>query len=632
MRARLGARSGSGGIVARSSRVAVESCADIRPASRFRGNDRRARQSLDAARSTRARAIGSGRERTRALTGYRAHSEASTGPRFERRRARARARVDPRSRKKGRQRGTSPTRIAPAVQARWRGEPRRGRRGSLGQGQLGGDGGGTRARTRGRRPGRLRDSNAPPRARRGAGERRKPRFGISVNGAPRKRSRRVAHPFREFFSIAARLRPPRRRPLRTPPSTFFFVCAVYPHERVPRRSTSPTTAWARPWASVRFGKVKVAEHILTGHKVAVKILRSKDQSHDMEEKVRREIKILRLHAPAHHPSVRGVGDPARHLRRDGVRQVGRAVRLHRRERAAGRKRGSALFPADRVGVEYCHRNMVVHRDLKPENLLLDAKSNVKIADFGLSNVMRDGHFLKTSCGSPTTPRRSHLRQTLQRTGGGRLVLWGDFVRAAVWVVTVRRRVHSEPVQKDQRGCTRCRSLIARRARAQTALLVDPLKRVTVSAALARTRGSSCTCLGTWSCPRHPGAGHERGRGDAGDGGEPRVRARARGGRAAAPAAEQSGRWRTFCCWITGAICSAGTWAAEFEAGELPQRRGSVGDAQGVSGVGVGPRRPSLCKAHLMQQEAGGGQRWMLGSTRMAPAEVMAILPPCSPST
>jgi 5'-AMP-activated protein kinase catalytic alpha subunit len=52
------------------------------------------------------------------------------------------------------------------------------------------------------------------------------------------------------------------------------------------------------------------------------------------------------------------------------------------------------------GVEYCHRNMVVHRDLKPENLLLDANKSIKIADFGLSNIMRDGHFLKTSCGSP----------------------------------------------------------------------------------------------------------------------------------------------------------------------------------------------------------------------------------------
>lgn len=43
---------------------------------------------------------------------------------------------------------------------------------------------------------------------------------------------------------------------------------------------------------------------------------------------------------------------------------------------------------------------VVHRDLKPENLLLDQNLCVKIADFGLSNMMMDGEFLRTSCGSP----------------------------------------------------------------------------------------------------------------------------------------------------------------------------------------------------------------------------------------
>ena len=52
------------------------------------------------------------------------------------------------------------------------------------------------------------------------------------------------------------------------------------------------------------------------------------------------------------------------------------------------------------GVDYSHRLKIVHRDLKPENVLLDDQLNVKIADFGLSNVVIDGEFLLTSCGSP----------------------------------------------------------------------------------------------------------------------------------------------------------------------------------------------------------------------------------------
>ncbi|CAH2296434.1 5 -AMP-activated kinase catalytic subunit alpha-1 isoform X1 [Pelobates cultripes] len=64
------------------------------------------------------------------------------------------------------------------------------------------------------------------------------------------------------------------------------------------------------------------------------------------------------------------------------------------------KESRRLFQQILSGVDYCHRHMVVHRDLKPENVLLDAHMNAKIADFGLSNMMADGEFLRTSCGSP----------------------------------------------------------------------------------------------------------------------------------------------------------------------------------------------------------------------------------------
>lgn len=151
-----------------------------------------------------------------------------------------------------------------------------------------------------------------------------------------------------------------------------------------------------------FGKVKIAEHTLTGHKVAIKILnRRKIKNMEMEEKVRREIKILRLFMHPHIIRLYEVVETPSdiYVVMEYVKSgelfdyIVEKGRLHEDE-------ARNFFQQIISGVEYCHRNMVVHRDLKPENLLLDAKCNVKLADFGLSNIMRDGHFLKTSCGSP----------------------------------------------------------------------------------------------------------------------------------------------------------------------------------------------------------------------------------------
>jgi serine/threonine protein kinase len=52
-------------------------------------------------------------------------------------------------------------------------------------------------------------------------------------------------------------------------------------------------------------------------------------------------------------------------------------------------------------ISFIHQRHVIHRDIKPENLLLNAKGELKLADFGGSvHAPPPFHHRKTICGTP----------------------------------------------------------------------------------------------------------------------------------------------------------------------------------------------------------------------------------------
>eukprot|EP00347_Sterkiella_histriomuscorum_P017842 403347765 len=149
--------------------------------------------------------------------------------------------------------------------------------------------------------------------------------------------------------------------------------------------------------------ILVGQHALTGHKVAIKIMNKKKiKQQNVFEKVKREIKVLRQF---NHPHI------IKHFEFiDTASDIFMVI-----EHASGGELFDYISKKDRLSEDearhffrqlyssmwYVHKHKIAHRDLKPENLLLDQEQrNIKLIDFGLSNLMKDSHSLKTACGSP----------------------------------------------------------------------------------------------------------------------------------------------------------------------------------------------------------------------------------------
>ncbi|XP_030600369.1 MAP/microtubule affinity-regulating kinase 4 isoform X2 [Archocentrus centrarchus] len=150
-----------------------------------------------------------------------------------------------------------------------------------------------------------------------------------------------------------------------------------------------------------FAKVKLARHILTGREVAIKIIDKTQLNPTSLQKVFREVRIMKT---LNHPNIVQLFE---------VIETEKTLYLIMEYASGGEvfdylvahgrmkeKEARAKFRQIVSAVHYCHQKNIVHRDLKAENLLLDADSNIKIADFGFSNEFMAGNKLDTFCGSP----------------------------------------------------------------------------------------------------------------------------------------------------------------------------------------------------------------------------------------
>lgn len=384
-----------------------------------------------------------------------------------------------------------------------------------------------------------------------------------------------------------------------------------------------------------FGKVKVAEHVLTGHKVAIKILnRKKIKAIHMEEKVRREIKILRLFMHPHIIRLYEVLETPHDI--FVVMEYVKSGELFDyivEKGRLGENEARHFFQQIVSGVEYCHRNMVVHRDLKPENLLLDSKNNVKIADFGLSNVMRDGHFLKTSCGSPNYAAPEVISGKLY--SGPEVDVWScGVIMYALLCGSLPFDDESIPnlFKKIKGGIYTLPSYVSPGARdlISRMLLVDPLKRIT----MAEIRNHPwCTC----HLPRYLAVPPPDTLSQATNIDIETLEATVALGftreqvkDALRHQVRNKASVTYFLLMDNRRNLYGGYLGAEFEQGELEidsrnaqmLGQGGIGSPTGASPMGH--RRPSQIQSNLMQQRlVTSEQRWVLGkSTTMAAPDVM----------
>ena len=164
------------------------------------------------------------------------------------------------------------------------------------------------------------------------------------------------------------------------------------------------SAPGRDWINRRLGAYRITEEIARGgmgnvfravrdddeyqKQVAIKLIRSDMDKDIVAQRFRAERQIL---ANLEHPNIGHLIDGGRS--EEGTPYLvmeyvdGLPIDEYCETHALPISERLKLFRAVCSAVHFAHQRLVVHRDLKPSNILVDAKAQVKLLDFGIAKLL-----------------------------------------------------------------------------------------------------------------------------------------------------------------------------------------------------------------------------------------------------
>ena len=172
-----------------------------------------------------------------------------------------------------------------------------------------------------------------------------------------------------------------------------------------------------------FGKVSLGMHKLSRKLVALKSINKEYMSDEKQKsKVMHEVGILLRLRHRSVVKLYETFETKRHmLLAMELCAGGDLLNYVRKRKKLEEVEAKVIFKQIIEGLGYIHKKRILHRDIKLDNILLDGKGNVKIADFGVSKLVKPGDVMHEQSGTPAYIAPEILRE--QGYSGFKADIW-----------------------------------------------------------------------------------------------------------------------------------------------------------------------------------------------------------------